>query len=92
MRGGRKLDLEAYTYTYDLLSFVPSLAGAGRTVKDAVFDFNRRIKTHARCRPVEKGRKLDVSSPGFRWRDRLDLIKLPFRSEDSLGTWGCENV
>jgi oleate hydratase len=91
MREGRMLDLEAYTCTYDLLSFVPSLAEPSVSVKDEVFEFNRRIKTHARCRLVEKGHKLDVTSPGFRWRDRLDLLKLLFRSEESLGTCRIED-
>ena len=91
MRGGRMLDLEAYTCTYDLLSFIPSLSEPGLTVKDEIFDFNERIKTHARCRLVEAGHKLDVTSPGFRWRDRRDLIKLLFRSEDSLGICRIED-
>src|SRR5262245_66077709 len=37
MRGGRMLDLEAYTCTYDLLSSIPSMAEPGITVKDEVF-------------------------------------------------------
>jgi oleate hydratase len=86
MRGGRMLDLEAYTCTYDLLSFIPSLSEPDVTVKDEIFDFNKKIKTQAKCRLLEKGHKLDVTSPGFRRRDRLDLITLLFRSEDSLGT------
>jgi oleate hydratase len=50
MRGGRMLDLEAYSCTYDLLSFIPSLGEPGVTVKEEIFEFNRRIKTHARSR------------------------------------------
>src|SRR4051794_18441723 len=41
LRGGRMLDLEAYTCTYDLLSFIPSLADPGVTVKEEIFAFNR---------------------------------------------------
>jgi oleate hydratase len=85
MRGGRMFDLEAYTCTYDLLSFIPSPSDPDISVKDEIFEFNRRIRTDARCRLLEKGHKLDVTSPGFSWRDRLDLIKLLLRSEDSLG-------
>jgi oleate hydratase len=85
MRGGRMLDLEAYTCTYDLLSFIPSLSEPGVTVKEEIFEFNRRIKTNARSRLVERGHKLDVTSPGFSWKDRLDLIELLFRPEGSLG-------
>jgi oleate hydratase len=85
MRGGRMLDLEAYTCTYDLLSFIPSLSAPGVTVKDEIFDFNQRIKTCAKCRLLEKGHKLDVTSPGFSWWDRFDLVKILLRSEDALG-------
>jgi oleate hydratase len=91
MRGGRMLDLEAYICTYDLLSFIPTLSDPDITVKDEIFEFNRRIRTDARCRLLEKGHKLDVTSPGFSWRDRLDLIHLLVRSEDSLGTCRIED-
>ena len=91
MRGGRMLDLGAYTCTYDLLSFIPSLSEPGVTVKEEIFDFNRRIKTLAKCRLLENGHKVDVTSPGFGWRDRLDLIKLLLRPEDSLGTGRIED-
>jgi oleate hydratase len=85
-RGGRMLDLEAYTCTYDLLSFISSLTDPHTTVKEEVFAFNQKVKTHANCRLLENGSKVDVSSPGFRWRDRLDLTRIMLRSERSLGT------
>ncbi len=85
-RGGRMFDEEAYTCTYDLLSSIPSLSDPNKTVKEEIFEFNKKIKSYSKSRLVENGKKVDVSSPGFSWRDRLDLIKIMLRSEDSLGT------
>lgn len=86
MRGGRMFDEEAYTCTFDLLSFIPSLSDSQKTVKDEFFEFNETFRSHSRSRLVANGRKVDVSSHGFSARDRLDLIELMIQSESSLGT------
>ena len=86
MRGGRMFDEEAYTCTYDLLSFIPSLSNPKKSVRDEIFEFNQKIKSHSQCRLVSNGEKVDVSSLGFSGRDRLDLIELMIHSEESLGT------
>jgi oleate hydratase len=86
MRGGRMFDAEAYACTYDLLSSIPSLSDPHKTVKDDMFDFHKKIQNDSRCRLVEHGEKVDVSSPGFHWEDRRDLVKIMLQSEDSLGT------
>lgn len=85
MRGGRMFDEEAYTCTYDLLSFIPSLDDPGKSVRDEIFEFNEKVKSLSRSRLVSGGQKVDVSSPGFSARDRLDLIELMMHSEDTLG-------
>ena len=86
MRGGRMFDEEAYTCTYDLLSFIPSLSNPEKSVRDEIFEFNQKIKSHSHCRLVANGQKVDVSSLGFSGRDRMDLIELMIHSEDFLGT------
>ena len=86
MRGGRMFDEEAYTCTFDLMSFIPSLTDARKTVKQEFFDFNETFRSHARSRLVADGRPIDVSSHGFSARDRLDLMELMIQSEASLGT------
>jgi oleate hydratase len=91
IRGGRMFDLEAFTCTYDLLSFIPSLGDPGVSVRDEIFAFNQKVKTHSHCRLLERGRKVDVSSPGFRWRDRLDLARVLAASEDALGALRIED-
>lgn len=57
MRGGRMFDEEAYTYTYtyDLLSFIPSLNDSEKSVRDEIFEFNQKIKSHSHCRLVANG-------------------------------------
>jgi oleate hydratase len=91
MRGGRMFDEEAYTCTYDLLSFLPSLSDPNKSVKEEMFDFNKKITSSSKSRLVAHGEKVDVSSPGFRLRDRVDLIKLLALSEDAIGTRRIED-
>ncbi len=91
MRGGRMFDEEAYTCTYDLLSFIPEAVDPMKSVKEGMFDFNEKVKSHSNCRLVENGKKVDVSSMGFSIRDRLDLVKILLLSEDSLGVSRIED-
>ena len=85
MRGGRMLNF-SYLCTYDLFSFIPSLADPGITVLDEIKAFNQNLKTHSLARLVEGGQILDVSSMGFSNKDRLDLIEIMAVSESHLGT------
>lgn len=84
IRGGRMFNF-SYVCTYDLLAFIPSLSDPSKTVLDEFHEFNARIKTHAECRLVAGGRKLDTSSMGFSMKDRLDLIEVALSSEEALG-------
>ncbi len=86
MRGGRMFDEEAYTCTFDLLAFIPSMSDPAKTVRQEFLDFNETFRSHSRSRLVANGRPVDVSSHGFSNRDRLDLIELMIHTEDSLGT------
>jgi oleate hydratase len=85
LRGGRMLNY-SYACTYDLLSFVPSLTNSQISVLDEILAFNKRFPSSAKARLVENGLALDVSTMGFTGRDRVDLIEMTLRSEDSLGT------
>lgn len=84
IRGGRMMEAH-FVYTWDLLSGIPSLDDPNRTVKDECDEFNRRLVTHSHCRLLRDGEKVDVSSYGLSDRDRFDMLKLMFRSEESLG-------
>ena len=52
MRGGRMFDEEAYTCTFDLMSFIPSLTDAQKTIKEEFFEFNETFRSHSRSRLV----------------------------------------
>jgi len=92
VRGGRMFTEEAYTCTFDLLSFIPSLTAPSRSVKDEIYEFNARIKTDSHARLVRRGEKLDASALGLSNRDRLDLIAVMAESEDALGAKRIEDV
>jgi oleate hydratase len=85
LRGGRMLNF-TYVCTYDLFSSIPSLLDPNRTVLDEIQAFNARNPTHASSRLVVGGVATDTSSMGFSARDRLDLLVMSARSEESLGT------
>ncbi len=86
IRGGRMFTYEAYTCTFDLLSFIPSLGDPGATVRDEIYRFNVEHVSHARARLVAGGHKLDASDLTLSNRDRLDLIEIMAVPESSLGT------
>ena len=84
MRGGRMFTDEAYTCTYDLMSFIPSLCNPKETIHDEMRRFNEEIHSHSRARLVANGEILDTSTMGFSSRDRLDLVDLLTIPEVSL--------
>lgn len=76
IRGGRMFTEEAYTCTFDLLSFIPSLATPGKFVKEEIVQFNSMVKSYSHARLVRDGRKIDSSAIGLSNKDRLDLIAI----------------
>lgn len=84
MRGGRMFNF-SYRCTYDLLSSIPSLGNPYKTVKDEMDEFNAEFKSESKARVVENGEKADVSSMGFSYKDRFDLIGLTLHDEDHFG-------
>lgn len=92
IRGGRMFTEEAYTCMFDLLSFIPSLAVPGKSVKEEVYEFNARVKSHSLSRLVRKGQKIDASVMGFSNKDRLALAAIMATSEESLGAKRIEDL
>jgi oleate hydratase len=84
VRGGRMHE-EHYTCYWDLLSNIPSYEDPDVTVTEESFEFNKRFVSNAQARLLKDGKKLDVSSFGLSTRDQMDLTKLTFVSEKSLG-------
>ncbi len=84
MRGGRMFE-EKYVCTYDLLSTIPSLAHPGETVKEEMFILNLKHPVLCKSRLISDGKKVNLSSFGFSNKDRIDIIKILFKSEKTLG-------
>jgi len=85
MRGHRILDKKAYSCTFDLFSFIPSLDNPEQSVTDEIFEFNKKVKTFDRARLVANQKIINGEPFHFRLRDKLDLMRILFRSEKSLG-------
>jgi oleate hydratase len=92
MRGGRMFE-QHYVCTYDLLSGIPSYDDSNISARDDIFNFTREASWRATARLIDRdARVLDVSSMGFDAGDRLALLWLLLRSEDSLGARRIEDV
>ncbi len=70
---------------WDLLSRIPSYDDPDVSVSDECFEFNQRFVANAQARLLEDGQKIDVSTFGLAFKDKLQLFKLTFVSEESLG-------
>jgi oleate hydratase len=92
IRGGRMFTEEAYTCMFDLLSFIPSLTAPGKSVKEEIYEFNALVKSHSHSRLVKGGRKIDASAIGLSNKDRLDLIAIMAKSEQTLGAKRIEDL
>ncbi|MEI6288758.1 MAG: oleate hydratase, partial [bacterium] len=72
--------------TYDLLSKIPSLKNKNQTLKDDFFEFNKKVKIHARARLMENGKIINAHKMQLNWPDRINLIKLLLSLESSFET------
>lgn len=73
-----------FNSTWELLSFIPSLAESTRTVKQEIFAFHHKFAWADSQRLVAEGRKVEDPVLGFSTRDRLDLTELFAIPEDFL--------
>ena len=85
IRGGRMFTYEAYTCTFDLLSYIPSLTEPGASVKDEIYRFNEQHSSNSLARLVAGKQRLNASELGLSNRDRLDLIEIMAVPELALG-------
>jgi oleate hydratase len=85
-RGGRMLEDEAYRCLWDLLESIPDRDDPGKSARQGIVEFNRRVKTQAHARLIDSRHEiLDAAAYGFSNRDRLDLMRLLALSEHALG-------
>lgn len=85
IRGGRMFDYEQYPALWNVLSEIPAISDKNISVYDEIKDFNEKVHTNGKARLVDRnGVITDVSSMGFNESDRMTLIKLMVKSEESL--------
>ena len=90
IRGGRMLNF-SYLCTYELLSRVPSLTNATKTVKQEIDEFNaipgNKTSTHARLVTSKANHPQieDTSDLGLSIEQKADLLHLACQSEKHLG-------
>ena len=76
-RGDRKFNVEVFNCLWDVLSAVPSLSDAEKTIKEEIFEYNRAHKKNARSRLIDKDRQADhAATMGLNWGHRLRLLAL----------------
>ena len=85
-RGGRMLEDEAYRCLWNLLETVPDRDDPSRSARQAIIEFNERVKTDARARLIGADQEiLDAAEYGFSRRDRAELARLLALPERVLG-------
>ncbi|KAI9730990.1 MAG: hypothetical protein M1834_005451 [Cirrosporium novae-zelandiae] len=94
LRGGRMLNY-SYGCLYDLLDLIPSLTEPNKTVLKEIQDYNKEHQTNAQARVVASGsngpERVNVTRMGFSNRDRVDMLKMLYASEKSLGVKKIED-
>ena len=90
VRGGRMHEAH-YTCYWDLLSSIPSLEDPTVSVTEESMEFNRRFISHAQARLLRDGKKLDAASFGLSKGQQMEMLRLTFSSEASLGNKRIED-
>ncbi len=88
VRGGRMHEAH-YACYWDLLSNIPSYDDPSFSVKDESFAFSQQFVSNSHARLLKDGKKVDVSTFGLSFKHKIDLLKLSFVSENSLG---CKKI
>jgi oleate hydratase len=83
IRGGRMHE-EHFVCYWDLLSGIPSYDDPSVSVRDESFEFSSRFVSHAQARLLKDGKRMDLSSFGLSWKDRMALLRLACAPEKSL--------
>lgn len=91
MRGVRMFEEKAFACTFDLMSFIPSLADPKKTIRDNFVDFNKSNKTYSKSRLLKNGKAIDSRPLGLNFKDRFSIFKLLVRREKSLGAERIED-
>ncbi len=91
-RGGRMLEEEAYTCLWNLLDTIPTLDDASMSVKEEIWEFNKKWRSEARARLIDRDHRiLDAEELGFNLRDRAELGRLLALPEHTIGARRIED-
>ena len=90
VRGGRMHEMHYVCY-WDLLSNISSLDDPKVSITEESFAFNKKFVSNAQARLLKNGEIMDVSSFGLSKSDQLDMLKLIFSSEHTLGNKRIED-
>lgn len=91
MRGVRMFEEKAFTCTFDLMSFIPSLIDSKKTIRDIFVNFNNNNKTYSKSRLLKNGKAIDSHPLGLNLKDRFNLFRLLARRENSFGVERVED-
>ena len=84
MRGVRMFEEEAFACTFDLMSQIPSLDIPGKTLREEFLEFNKVNKSYSKSRLLKDGEAIDSRPLKLNLKDRLRLITLLSKKENSL--------
>ncbi len=91
MRGIRMFEEKAFTCTFDLMSFIPSLVDSKKTIRDEFVDFNKNNKTHSKSRLLKNGKAIDSRPLRLNIKDRFNLLRLLTCRENYFGVESVED-
>lgn len=87
IRGGRMFDEEAYACIFGIMESIPSIVDPNFTIMDEFRAFNKKVHTSGKARLIDNDANIMESSKlGFNREDRMALMDILVRPEDSLGT------
>lgn len=85
MRGGRMLTTDNYECTWALFKSIPSLTHEGQSVYQETIEFNELHSSDSKARLVDRhAAKIPVTSMGFSFKDRTELLTLTQATEEEL--------
>ncbi|MGH4117758.1 oleate hydratase [Clostridium sp.] len=86
-RGGRMFDEEAYACTFGVMESIPSLTDPKISILDEFNAFNKKNRTYSKARLIDnEANILESACLGFNREDRMALLDMMTKAEDTLGT------
>jgi oleate hydratase len=90
-RGFRMFEEKVYSSMLDLFATIPSLRKPHKTLKSEFIEFNQKHKAHSKMRLIRRGKVINARPFGMKPIDRIKLLLLLIRSENSLNNLKIQN-